>query len=404
MVEPHVNGATGIDGSAPSRPLPVTGYAMLSALGGTRAEHLRALAAGRSGLGPSPIALPFTTAVGAVHTPLPELPAALAPWSTRLARMTAHLIAQLDEPLRRARARWRPHRIAVLLGTSTAGAESTEQAYRAFLQDGVFPDRYHFLRQHTFGAVLHVVRELTGARGPAWMASTACTSSAKPLASAWRLIAADVIDAAIVGGVDTLCTMTLTGFEALQALDRVPCRPFHKERAGISIGEGGALALVERDGDARVLIEGVGETSDSYHVSAPHPDGLGAAAAMREALHQAGCRPDDVDHVNAHGTGTRLNDSAEAKAIRAVFAHPVKVVSTKGYTGHTLGGAGAIEFAIAACAVEEGWIPPSLHADPIDPEIELAVPTEVVRGRFRRVLSNSFAFGGNNVAVLVGAP
>jgi len=385
-------------------PLRVTGYSMLSALGGSRPEHLTALRAGRTGLGPSPLPLPFQTAVGAVHTPLQELPGDLAPWSTRLARMTAHLVEALDEPLRRARERWRPERIAVLLGTSTAGAESTERAYRVFIAEGVFPDRYDFLRQHTFGAVLHVVRALAGAKGPAWMVSTACTSGAKPFASAQRLIAAGLIDAAIVGGVDTLCQMTLHGFESLQALDRVPCRPFHKDRLGISIGEGGALALVERTGDARVLVLGVGETSDSYHVSAPHPEGLGALAAMREALEQAGCRPEDVDHVNAHGTGTRLNDTAEAKAISALFETPVPVVSTKGYTGHTLGAAGALEFAFAACAVEEGWIPPSLGADQLDPEIRLHVPSTVTKGRFRAVLSNSFAFGGNNVSLLVGAP
>lgn len=385
-------------------PLRVTGYSMLSALGGSRQEHLTALRAGRTGLGPSPLPLPFQTAVGAVPTALPELPGDLAPWSTRLARMTAHLVAGLDEPLRRARERWRPERIAVLLGTSTAGAESTERAYRVFIAEGVFPDRYDFLRQHTFGAVLHVVAELTGAKGPAWMVSTACTSGAKPFASAQRLMAAGLIDAAIVGGVDTLCAMTLHGFESLQALDRVPCRPFHKDRLGISIGEGGALALVERAGDARVLVLGVGETSDSYHVSAPHPEGLGALAAMQEALGHAGCRPEDVDHINAHGTGTRLNDTAEAKAISALFETPVPVVSTKGYTGHTLGAAGALEFAFAACAVEEGWIPPSLGADQLDPEIRLHVPSTATNGRFQRVLSNSFAFGGNNVSLLVGAP
>ncbi len=389
---------------ATMQPLRVTGYAMLSALGASRAAHLAALQAGRTGLGEPPFELPFATAVGAVRGDLPELPAALAPWSTRLARMTLQLLQQIDEPLQRARARWRPERIGVLLGTSTAGADSTEKAYREFIRTGAFPDRYDFLRQHTFGAVLHVVRELTGARGPAWMASTACTSSAKPFATARRLLATGMLDAAIVGGVDTLCAMTLQGFEALQALDRAPCRPFAADRLGISIGEGGALALVERDGDARVLVEGVGESSDAYHVSAPHPEGLGAGAAMAAALRQAGRRPDAIDYINAHGTGTKLNDSAEAKAIRALFETRVPVVSTKCYTGHTLGAAGALEFAFSACAIEEGWLPPALGADPRDPEVDLNVPTTVTRGTFRRVLSNSFAFGGNNVSVLVGAP
>jgi 3-oxoacyl-[acyl-carrier-protein] synthase-1 len=290
------------------------------------------------------------------------------------------------------------------MGTSTAGADTTERAYRAFLDDGVFPSQYDFLRQHTFGAVLHVVAELAGVRGPAWMVSTACTSSAKPFASAQRLFAAGLADAAIVGGIDTLCSMTLCGFQSLQALDRQACRPFHRDRAGISIGEGGALVLLERHGDARVLLEGVGESSDAWHVSAPHPEGAGARAAMIAALAQAGRVATDVDHVNAHGTGTRLNDSAEAKAIASVFGSTIPVISTKGYTGHTLGGAGATEFVFAAAAIEEGWIPASLHAHPVDPQIGVHVPGTVTRGRFRRVLSNTFAFGGNNVSLLLGEP
>jgi len=236
------------------------------------------------------------------------------------------------------------------------------------------------------------------------MASTACTSSGKPFASAARLMRAGLIDAAIVGGIDTLCTMTLLGFQSLQALDRRACRPFHAERGGISIGEGGALALVEREGDPRVLVTGVGETSDAYHISAPHPEGRGAHAAMAAALAQAGRAPEDVDHVNAHGTGTRLNDAAESTAIAGLLGREVPVVSTTGFTGHTLGAAAAIEFAFAACAIEEGWIPPSLGADELDPAIELCVPARLTRGRFRSVLTNSFAFGGNNVTLLVEAP
>lgn len=386
------------------RPLPVTGYSVLSALGHGRAAHLDALAAGRTGLGDSPIPLDFRTAVGAVGTELPELPERLLPWSTRLSRMAALLVQDLGEPLGRARERWRPERIAVILGTSTAGAETTEVAYRELVEHGHFPGRYDFHRQHTFGAALHVVRELSGARGPSWMISTACTSSGKSFATARRLIAAGLVDAAIVGGMDTLCSMTLQGFQSLQALDQVPCRPFSAERNGISIGEGGAFALVEREGDARVVVEGIGETSDSYHISAPHPEGAGARAAMTAALAEAGCAASDIDHVNAHGTGTHLNDTAESKAIAATLGRDVPVVSTKAYTGHTLGAAAAIEFVMAALAIEEGWIPPALAVDPVDPAVELTIPSSKTSGTIRRVLSNSFAFGGNNVSLIVGAP
>jgi 3-oxoacyl-[acyl-carrier-protein] synthase-1 len=386
------------------RPIAITGYGNLNALGASRAEIVAALAAGRSGLARPAEPLPFETMTGTVTAELPELDAEFAPWSTRVARMAALLVAQIDEPLRRARTRWRAERIGVILGTSTAGAEATERAYREYVARGSLPESYDFRRQHTFGAVLHVVSRLAGVRGPAWMISTACTSSAKPLASAQRLIGAGVLDAAIVGGIDTLCGLTLLGFQSLGALDRGPCRPFNTERAGLSLGEGGALLLVEREGEGRAWVEGVGESSDAHHISAPHPEGRGALDAMSRALEQAGCPAGEVDHVNAHGTGTRLNDVAEAKAILKLFGGEVPVVSTKGYTGHTLGAAGGIETIFSVYALEDGWIPPSLFADPVDPELTIRVPTVVTRGRFRRVLSNSFAFGGNNVSVLLRAP
>jgi 3-oxoacyl-[acyl-carrier-protein] synthase-1 len=385
----------------PLAPIAITGYSVCNALGSSREAVLAALGAGRTGLAPARIPLPFDTAVGAVNDPLPDLPQPLSPWSTRVARMAAHLVAGLEPALRRARARWRPERIAVIMGTSTGGAEATEQAYRVYVERGALPADYDFRRQHTYGAVLHVVGTLAGARGPAWMISTACTSSAKPLASAQRLIATGAFDAAIVGGIDTLCAMTLQGFHALGALDAAPCRPFAKDRAGVSIGEGGALLLVERDGDARALLESVGESSDAYHISAPHPEGRGARDAMERALAQAGVRPSDIDHINAHGTGTRLNDVAEAIAIAGVLGPDVPVVSTKGYTGHTLGGAGATEVVMALLALEEGWIPASLGAEPIDERVAVNIVTTRTTGRFRRVLSNSFVFGGNNVSVLV---
>jgi 3-oxoacyl-[acyl-carrier-protein] synthase-1 len=234
--------------------------------------------------------------------------------------------------------------------------------------------------------------------------STTCTSSAKPIASAMRMIATDVLDAAIVGGIDTLCAMTLAGFHSLGALSAGACRPFSSERTGISIGEGGAMLLIEREGEGPALIEAAGESSDAYHISAPHPEGLGAALAMQRALALAGRVPSDVQHVNAHGTGTPLNDLAESKAIASVLGLEVPVVSTKGYTGHALGGAGAIECVLSALALEEGFIPASLGCDPIDPKIEINVAREPIRGELRRVLSNSFAFGGNNISVLLRAP
>ncbi|MFW6052180.1 MAG: beta-ketoacyl-ACP synthase [Myxococcota bacterium] len=386
------------------RPVPVTAFGLCNAIGGSPAEVREALLAGRSGLGPSPVDVPFETAVGAVSAGLPELEGELASWSTRTGRIARLLLEQLEPRLGRMRARCRPERIAVVMGTSTAGADVTENAYRHYVEHGALPDGYDLWKHHTYGSVLHVVQSLAGARGPAWMISTACTSSAKPLASAQRLLAADLADAVLVGGIDTLCAMTLRGFHSLDALSSTPCRPFAADRDGISIGEGGALLLLEREGDALALLESVGESSDAYHISAPHPEGHGAQAAMERALALAGCAPSDVDHINAHGTGTRLNDVAESKAIARVFGTDVPVVSVKGYVGHTLGAAGGTEAAMAIFALTEGWLPASLGAEPKDEKIAIRVPTEVTRGTFRRVMSNSFAFGGNNVSVLLRAP
>jgi 3-oxoacyl-[acyl-carrier-protein] synthase-1 len=385
-------------------PQPITGFSICNSIGSNRREVTQSLYDGRAGLGPSPIELPFDTVVGAVSTKLPDLPRPLEAWATRSTRIAKLLLDELDAELARMRERWRSDRIAVLLGTSTGGADATENAYRHYLSEGALPADYDIFRQHTFGAILYVVRELAGATGPSWMASTACTSSAKPLATARRLIDADVIDAAIVGGIDTLCSMTLHGFRSLDALSKGECRPFAADRDGLNIGEGGAFLLVERRGEPVALLEGVGESSDAYHISAPHPEGLGARLAMQRALDDAGRPAASVGHVNAHGTGTRLNDVSEGAAIQSIFGREVPIVSTKSYTGHMLGAAGAAEAAMAIVTLAEGWIPASLRAEPIDEKIEIAVNTTRLERRVDRVLSNSFAFGGNNVSVLLGAP
>jgi 3-oxoacyl-[acyl-carrier-protein] synthase-1 len=385
-------------------PYPITGIAICNAIGSNCREVGQSLFEGRSGLGPSPIPLPFETVVGAVDVELPMLPPELEAWTTRTTQIASLLLSELEAELDRLRSRWRPERIAVLLGTSTGGADTTENAYRSFLSSGSFPADYDLFRQHTFGSILHVVRSLSGATGPAWMVSTACTSSAKPLGSARRLISAGIIDAAIVGGIDTLCSMTLHGFRSLDALSKIACRPFCAERDGLNIGEGGALLLLERDAEPIALLEGVGESSDAYHISAPHPEGLGARMAMEHAIEEAGCSAASIDHVNAHGTGTRLNDVSESAAIEAILGREVPVTSTKGYTGHLLGAAGATEAVMAVMSVMQGWIPASLRAGPIDEKITIRVNETRLDGPVARVLSNSFAFGGNNISVVIGAP
>ncbi|MFT5430332.1 MAG: 3-oxoacyl-[acyl-carrier-protein] synthase-1 [Myxococcota bacterium] len=382
-------------------PASVTAYAMMNGCGTTNSEVQSSVAEGRSGLSLSTFPLPFRSPVGRIEMPLPPLSGDLTPYDTRPARMIQHLIASMETELASLRQRVAPNRIGVILGTSTAAADATEQAYKDYVATGDWPESFDVRRQHAFGAILEVVRRLTGASGPAWVVSTACTSSAKTVGSAQRLLATGAIDAAIVGGVDTLCAMTLSGFHSLGALSCTPCRPFSAERSGINIGEGGALMLLERHGDARGFIDSVGESSDAYHISAPPPEGLGARLAMERALALASITASDIDHINAHGTGTRLNDKAEGLAIAALFGNRPPVVSTKGYTGHTLGGAGATEICLALMALESGVVPPSLGAEPLDPNLDINVPVTATTGRFRRAISNSFAFGGNNVSVAV---
>lgn len=387
-------------------PLPISAYSIANALGANADEVAASLSAGRSGLTPADPAfeLTFDTFVGAYSGPRTELEGDLAPWSTPIARLVAKLVDDLGPAVAVARERWGPDRIGVLMGTSTAGATTTELAYKTFVKTGSLPFEYDYRRQHTFGAVLHVVAQRAGVNGPAWMVSTACTSSSKPLASAKRLIEAGIIDAAIVGGCDTLCNMTLSGFNALGALSHIRCTPFSEGRTGINIGEGGALMLVERDCETPLaMIEGVGESSDAYHVSAPHPEGLGAQLAMQRALDEGGRSVKDVHHINAHGTGTKANDGVESRAIDALFGREVPVISTKGYCGHTLGAAGACEAIFGLLTMKHGWVPPSIGADPLDPKIEIHVPTTRIDGSFSRVISNSFAFGGNNISVLLSA-
>jgi len=389
-----------------SSSFPVTAYSAVNALGTTTRQVIARLRDGRTGLGACALPLPFPATAGAVADPLPALPAALAAHDSRTARLA---LAGLDEVLpavRSAVARLGADRVGLALGTTTAGLARTEQAYQQFLRTGALPADYDLHRQHSFGGLVEVVRRAATIGGPSVVISTACSASAKAIGSAQRMLETGVADAVLVGGVDGLCQTTLRGFHSLEILSPAPCRPLSSARNGINIGEGAAYLLIERrdspgaEGAVRLL--GVGESSDAYHMSAPHPEGVGALAAMREALERAGRPPGDVDYINAHSPGTKLNDSSEGAAIATLFGRDIPVVSTKGYTGHMLGAGGATEALFAVVAVEQGWIPASLGADPVDTTLPINVPTARREQPCRAALSNSFAFGGNNVSVLFG--
>lgn len=392
------------------RPVPITAYSLCNAMGMTTAEVVQGLAAGRSGLGPCPPEIGLGggalagAVVGAMPGPLPALPARLAAFDTRLTRIVAIAVDELRGPLDRARARWGRDRVGVLLGTSTGGIGESERAHAHHHAHGVLPADYSVETSHALDASLPVVCALADLAGPAYVLSTACSSSAKVFAAAQRLIHLGVIDAALVGGVDSLCQLTIRGFAGLEVLSAAPCRPFSSARAGINIGEGAGLCLLEREGEGPARLLAVGESSDAYHMTSPHPEGLGARLAMERALQGAGLSPDQVDHINAHGTGTRQNDSAEGAAIAGLFGPGMTVVATKGYTGHQLGAAGATEVLFTVVAIAGGFVPMSVGAAPVDPEIDVRVTTAREDLRSRAAISNSFAFGGSNVSVLVGAP
>lgn len=305
-------------------------------------------------------------------------------------------------------ARYGADRVGVFIGTSTSGILETEQAYRTRdPQSGVLAPGFHYAETHNPYSVAAFVRAYCALRGPATAISSACSSGAKVFGSARRMIEAGLIDAAVVGGVDSLCLTTLYGFNSLELLSRQPCRPFDVARDGISIGEAAAFVLLERlptdraPGDDAVLLLGVGESSDAHHMSSPHPEGLGARAAIEQALATAGLAPDDIGYINLHGTATPSNDAAESRAIAALFdATPCS--STKGATGHTLGAAGALEAVAAALALRERFIPAGVNTTQPDPELGLDYMRQSRNADIGAVLSNSFGFGGTNCSLVFG--
>jgi 3-oxoacyl-[acyl-carrier-protein] synthase-1 len=346
--------------------------------------------------------------VGAVSRALPEVPARLARLDCRNNRLALAALHQIEDAVRSLSRRAGADRIAVLMGTSTSGIAEGEGALPVRLSKGVWPSGFRYSRQEA-GNLAAFVAAYCDLTGPAYTITTACSSSAKALASAQRLITTGLCDAAVVGGADSLCRMTLNGFASLEALARDYCNPFSRNRDGINIGEGAAVFLMSRE-PSPVAFLGAGESSDAYHVSAPDPEGAGAALAMRRALEHARLAPAAIDYINLHGTATPLNDVMEGRAVAEVFGLQTPCSSTKPMTGHLLGAAGAAEAAFLWLMLEPqyatGMVPPHLWdgaADPAIPELNLAPPGYSIGLPERcAALSNSFAFGGSNTAIILG--
>lgn len=388
--------------AAPVSPVAITDLALVSGMGRSTAEVLAALDVGRSGLGPPPLSLPFTTLVGAVPGELPALAAAYRRYDTRLARIGMMALTEMEDGVRQAIARFGASRVGVFIGTSTGGLDATELAYAQWAEGGALPADFDIAKQHDFNALGELYAKHLGIEGPVYVVSSACSSSGKVHASAMRMMRAGLIDAALVGGIDSLCRMTLHGFRGLGILSETPCKPFAQDRCGINIGEGAALMLLERDAsDCSAWLLGVGESSDAYNMSSPEPSGRGAREAMERALMQAGRAAGDVDLVIAHGTATSQNDQAESQAIAGALGD-VKVISTKGYTGHQLGAAGATSAVFAVHMLRTQRIAASLGAEPPDPALAVNVVAQALDAKVSLVLANAFAFGGSNVSLAIG--
>jgi len=395
-------------------PLLLSATTATTCLGRGLAATRSALREGRSGLVPCAFeTVELATWIGEVPGVDDErLPAPLAAYECRNNRLT-QMALETDgfaDRVRQAIARHGRDRVGVFLGTSTAGILQTELAYRRRdPKTGALPADFHYRTTHNSFSLAEFTRDYFGLEGMALAISTACSSSAKVFAAAARQLALGSIDAAIVGGVDTLCLTTLYGFASLQLTAANPCRPYDAERNGISIGEGAAFALLERaDGVANtpaagsILLLGTGESSDAYHMSSPHPEGLGARLAMQAALRSAGLEPADIDYINLHGTATPANDAAEGKAVAALFGDTVPCSSTKGATGHTLGAAGAVEAVICALALTDGFLPGSPGTQSRDPALPIDYLLQGRAGTVRHALSNSFGFGGSNCSLIFG--
>ena len=408
-------------------PIRISAYTATTAAGVGKQALLAAMRAGRSALtandfGPSPLPTWVGRVAGVEQQALPKALADMACRNNRLAWLGLNADGFIDAA-HAARERYGSARVALLLGTSTSSIGATEDAYRALDAQGRFPAGNRNPLVHTPHSLTLFVQEALRIEGPGLTISTACSSSAKVFAAAERMLRLGLVDAAIVGGVDTLCGSVLFGFNALQLVSTSPCRPFDAERDGISLGEAAGFALLERGdapaagsgknvgkggdknigkgGDTPYLL-GYGESSDAHHMSSPHPEGLGAERALDDALARAGVAADAIDHINLHGTASQKNDEVEAALVARRFPARSHASSTKGITGHTLGAAGIVEAAASLLAIENGFMPGIVNSRTLDalcgPQIRIAPAASDVR----LVLSNSFGFGGSNCVLVFG--
>ena len=405
--ERSVAGSRAPEHHSPGRmtPLSINAFTVTSALGCGLAAQLDMLVGRRSGLRSNDFTEhALATWIGRVDgletAPLPQR---FSEWDCRNNRL-AWLALQQDgllDAIARARARHGAGRIALLLGTSTSSIGATEEAYRRLTPDGQFPPALRRPIIHTAHSLGGFVQRALGLNGICATIATACSSSVKVFAQAARLMRCGLADAVVVGGVDTLCGSVLFGFNSLELVSTEPCRPFDANRRGISIGEAGGFALLERDGAGPWLL-GYGESSDAHHMSSPHPDGLGARLAIGDALARSGLAAADIGYINLHGTASARNDEVEARVIGDLFPATTHASSTKGWTGHALGAAGYLESAISLLAIQHGIAPGNLNTTALDPACGPQIRLDNAPLARPVALSQSFGFGGSNCVLAFG--
>jgi 3-oxoacyl-[acyl-carrier-protein] synthase-1 len=386
---------------------------LICSLGDDRASVARTLFAGdTSGMHTESGWVPERSLpVGAVKSLLPQIPAELGQQSSRNNQLLLAAALQIETDIQQAIAKYGKHRIGVILGTSTSGIDEASRGIASYLRDEAFPADYDY-HQQELSAPASFLAAWLDVSGPAYVISTACTSSARALLSARRLLDMNLCDAVLCGGVDSLCKLTLNGFSSLEAVSNQRCNPFSINRSGINIGEAAVVFLMTREasGDHRIALLGAGASSDAHHISAPEPSGRGAHQAMQKALDNAKLHASDIDYLNLHGTATQHNDAMESLAVNALFPEGVPCSSTKPLTGHTLGAAGALEAAFCWLALSpenrDRQLPPHVwdgQADTGLPALRWVTPGDTLQqNSSRRLMSNSFAFGGNNVSLIIG--
>jgi len=387
-----------------SNPLRITAYSVCSAAGEGRRATLEALSERRSGLRPNDFSAGLNTWIGRVPgLEDAPLPAGYELWDCRNNRLAWRGLLADDflNSAKRAIARYGSDRVAVVIGTSTSSIGASEEAYTRLDADGQYPPDMRRPIIHTPHSLGDFVAHVLGVNGLCITVATACSSSAKVFAQAERWIANGLADAAIVGGVDTLCGSVLFGFNSLELVSPELCRPFDASRRGINLGEAAGFALLEKDGQGPAFL-GYGESSDAHHMSTPHPEGRGARLAVEDALRRASLSPSQIDYINLHGTASLKNDEVEAHVVASLFPETTFASSTKGWMGHTLGAAGIVEAAVSLLALESGTLPGTINTTSLDPACGPQIRCENATADARYALSFSFGFGGSNCVLAFG--